>query len=126
MFSFQELNQVHLEITTRCQASCPMCSRNYHGGLDNPNLKLADWTFNDFQKIFNDELIDQLSGVYFCGNFGDPIINKDLQKMCLYLTDKKHTMSVRIHTNGSAQSINWWNNLPSCLPKDHVVVFGID
>lgn len=39
MFNFQDLKQVHLEITTRCQASCPMCSRNYHGGLDNPNLK---------------------------------------------------------------------------------------
>jgi len=126
MFSFQELNQVHLEITTRCQASCPMCSRNYHGSLDNPNLKLADWTFNDFQKIFNDELIAQLSGVYFCGNFGDPIINKDLQKMCSYLSDKKDNISVRIHTNGSAQSADWWRKLPSCLPKDHVVIFGID
>lgn len=126
MFSFRDLKQVHLEITTRCQASCPMCSRNYHGGLDNNNLKLSDWTFDDFQKIFNLELIEQLSGVYFCGNFGDPIINKDLQKMCSYLTDKKDTMSVRIHTNGSARTINWWKKLPSCLPKDHVVVFGID
>ena len=126
MFQFQELKQIHLEITTRCQASCPMCSRNYHGGLDNPNLKLADWTFDDFQNIFNQDLIDQLSGVYFCGNFGDPIINKDLQQMCSYLTGKKKSMSVRIHTNGSARTIDWWKKLPSCLPEDHVVVFGID
>jgi hypothetical protein len=126
MFSFLELNQIHVEITTRCQASCPMCSRNYHGGLENPNLKLADWTINDFQNIFTHELIEQLSSVYFCGNFGDPIINKDLQRMCSYLTSKKDTMSVRIHTNGSAQSVNWWKALPSCLPKDHVVIFGID
>lgn len=126
MFSFQDLKQVHLEITTRCQASCPMCSRNYHGGLENPNLKLADWTINEFQQIFNNDLIEQLSGVYFCGNFGDPIINKDLQDMCSYLTSKKESMSVRIHTNGSARSVDWWQKLPSCLPRDHVVVFGID
>lgn len=126
MFSFQKINQIHLEITTRCQASCPMCSRNYHGGMINPNLKLADWTLGDFKKIFNQELIDQLSGVYFCGNFGDPIINKDLQKMCSHLKDKKPSMSLRIHTNGSARSLNWWQKLPGCLPQDHVVVFGID
>jgi hypothetical protein len=126
MFSFRELKQVHLEITTRCQASCPMCSRNYHGGLDNPNLKIADWTIDDFQKIFNPRLIDQLSGVYFCGNFGDPIINNDLQQMCSYLRKKKESMSVRIHTNGSARSIDWWQKLPACLPQDHVVIFGID
>lgn len=126
MFSFQELKQIHLEITTRCQASCPMCSRNYHGGMENPNLKISDWTFSDFKKIFNYELMKQVSSVYFCGNFGDPIINSDLQKMCSYLTERKGTMSIRIHTNGSARSINWWKKLPSCLPKDHVVIFGID
>lgn len=126
MFSFRDLKQIHLEITTRCQASCPMCSRNYHGGLENPNLKLADWTIEDFQKIFNNELIEQLSGVYFCGNFGDPIINNDLQQMCSHLTKNKKSLSVRIHTNGSARSIEWWKNLPKCLPQDHVVIFGID
>ena len=40
MFKFNELKTVHLEISTRCQASCPMCPRNYHGGLENPNLKI--------------------------------------------------------------------------------------
>lgn len=126
MFSFQDLKQIHLEITTRCQASCPMCSRNYHGGLDNPNLKISDWTIDNFQKIFDSQLIDQLLGVYFCGNFGDPIINNDLQQMCSYLTEKKESLSVRIHTNGSARPVNWWKKLASCLPRDHVVVFGID
>lgn len=126
MFPFQELKQIHLEITTRCQASCPMCSRNYHGGVDNLNLKLAEWTFDDFRKIFNQDLIDQLSGVYFCGNFGDPIINKDLQQMCGYLAEKKESLSIRIHTNGSARTLDWWKKLPSYLPNDHCVIFGID
>jgi MoaA/NifB/PqqE/SkfB family radical SAM enzyme len=46
MFKFNELKTVHLEISTRCQASCPMCPRKYHGGVENPNLKLADWTYD--------------------------------------------------------------------------------
>ena len=42
MFSFSDLENIHLEITNRCQASCPMCSRNYHGGLENPLIKNKD------------------------------------------------------------------------------------
>jgi MoaA/NifB/PqqE/SkfB family radical SAM enzyme len=55
MFQFKELNTVHLEISNRCQASCPMCPRKYHGGITNENLKIADWTFDDFEKIFDTE-----------------------------------------------------------------------
>ena len=126
MFKFEDLKQIHLEITTRCQASCPMCSRNYHGGLKNPNIKLSDWSFEDFKQIFSHKVATQIKGVYFCGNFGDPIINKDLDLMCSYLTDLNSSISLRIHTNGSARTKEWWANLPKCLPEDHVVVFGID
>ena len=126
MFAFEELKQVHLEITTRCQASCPMCSRNYHGGLENPNLKLNDWTLDEFISIFDSTLVKQLSGVYFCGNFGDPIINNDLAEMCEHLTVNGPNLSVRIHTNGSARSLDWWSNLYTKLPTDHVVVFALD
>jgi MoaA/NifB/PqqE/SkfB family radical SAM enzyme len=126
MFQFKNLKQIHLEITTRCQASCPMCSRNFHGGLENPNLKLSEWTIEEFCKIFDNELLNQISSVYFCGNFGDPIINKDLHLMCSYLKEKNNNISLRIHTNGSARSLDWWKNLATCLPKNHVVIFGID
>ena len=82
MFRFSELKNIHLEITNRCQASCPMCSRNIHGGLENPLIKNQDWTTNDFKNILSKEVLHQLQGFYFCGNFGDPIINNDLIEMC--------------------------------------------
>lgn len=123
MFPFNELKQIHVEITSRCQASCPMCSRNHHGGLDNPKLKLADWSLNDFKTIFDSTVLNQISSVYFCGNFGDPIINNDLLDMCRHIKDP---VEVRIHTNGSARNIQWWKDLATSLPSKHVVVFGID
>ena len=36
MFKFDQLEIVQVEITNRCQASCPMCPRNIHGGIENP------------------------------------------------------------------------------------------
>jgi len=126
VFKFNELKTVHLEISTRCQAACPMCPRNYHGGQENPNLKIADWTYDEFVKIFTPEVLAQLEGIYFCGNFGDPIMNNDLILMCQYLKDNAPDIDLRIHTNGGARSSVWWHDLRSALPKNHVVIFALD
>ena len=85
MFAFEQLHEVQVEITNRCQASCPMCLRNVHGGIDNPLLQPADWTLDQFKRIFNSQVLAQIKGVNFCGDFGDPIINNDLVAMCTYL-----------------------------------------
>lgn len=126
MFKFSELQSVHVEITNNCQAHCPMCSRNHRGGLENPNIKITDWNLNDFQTIFNQEVLNQLTGIFFCGNFGDPIINNDLANMCKHASDNNPNIHVRIHTNGGARSKYWWRSLVQKLPKNHMVIFGID
>jgi MoaA/NifB/PqqE/SkfB family radical SAM enzyme len=125
MFKFNELKQIHLEITNNCQASCPMCSRNYHGGLKNPLIKIQEWSIDDFTKIINQEVLDQITSIYFCGNFGDPLLNDNLVEMCQYIKDNSD-VSVRIHTNGSLRNKNWWKSLYSALPEEHLVIFGID
>lgn len=126
MFRFKELESVHLEITNNCQAKCPMCSRNYHGNIENPNINLNDWTLEEFKLIFNKEVLLQIKNIYFCGNFGDPIINNDLAEMCKYAKKINPNLQIRIHTNGGARSKQWWNSLANTLPKDHFVIFGID
>lgn len=126
MFHFNELKSIHVEITTRCQASCPMCPRKYHGGVENTNLKIADWTYSDFVGIFTPEVLEQLELVYFCGNFGDPIMNDDLIAMCQFIKDSAPHIHVRVHTNGGARKVEWWKQLYNALPENHMVYFGID
>lgn len=126
MFKFTDLKSIHLEISSRCQASCPMCPRNVHGGLTNTNLIETDWTFEDFISIINIEVLNQLSNIYFCGNFGDPIMNNDLIKMCQYIKLNNPHISVRIHTNGGARNSKWWTELYHSLPTDHSVIFALD
>jgi MoaA/NifB/PqqE/SkfB family radical SAM enzyme len=126
VFKFSELKQLHLEITNNCQASCPMCSRNHHGGQENPLIKLNSWTLEDFKTIVSLEVLAQIEAISFCGNFGDPLLNKDLLDMCKYVTDTTPHLQVRIHTNGSIRDTSWWTELASALPKNHTVIFGVD
>lgn len=126
MFAFEELKTIHLEITNMCQASCPMCARNYHGGLDNPLVVNTSWTLEEFKNVFTQDVLAVLEGVYFCGNFGDPILNTDLVGMCRYLRDHKPNLRVHIHTNGGARNTKWWQDLAAALPDEHIVVFALD
>lgn len=123
MFKYDELKSVHIEITNRCQASCPMCLRNHHGDAENPLLKLTDWSVEDFRHIFDNRTLSIIKSIEFCGNFGDPLLNKDLHLMTEYV--KKYNIFVDIHTNGSLRSKDFWKNLIKFLP-DHRIVFGID
>jgi len=125
MFAFKDLSQVQVEITNRCQASCPMCLRNIHGGIENPLLKTNDWTLAQFKNIFNADVLAQVKHVNFCGDFGDPILNNDLIGMCQYLKDHG-AASVHICTNGSARNTAWWKSLAQALPINHKIEFAID
>lgn len=126
MFNFTELKSIHIEISTRCQASCPMCARNNHGGLENPYLKIKDMSLETFKNILNKDVLNQISHVCMCGNFGDPIMNDDLIEMCQYLKDTNSEINVHIHTNGGARKQDWWQKLYKSLPLKHCVFFAID
>jgi len=126
MFKFEDLISIHLEVSNNCQAGCPMCNRNIHGGLDNPLIKIKNWTLDEYKHIMNPEVLNQIKGFYFCGTFGDPLLNNDLIDMCEYTRDVNPDVQLQIHTNGSLRSIDWWKQLASVLPKKHRVVFALD
>jgi len=126
MFTFNNLKLIHLEISNNCQASCPMCNRNINGGLENPLISSVNWTIADFKHIMSIEVLTQIYGFYFCGNFGDPILNNDLIDMCKYASKVAPHVTIDIHTNGSARKPEWWIELAKSLPVNHSVVFALD
>ena len=126
MFKFNELFDLHLEITNNCQASCPMCSRNLNGGPVNPLIQKQDWSLEDFKTIMTEEVLMQIGGYYMCGNFGDPMLNNDALDMIEYSVSVNPELNIRFHTNGSARTIEWWQRLAKVMPKSHNVVFALD
>ena len=63
MYVYSRIRQVHLEITSRCNASCPMCPRNVNGGALNPNLPLTELSLSDVKTILPAAFVRQLSGL---------------------------------------------------------------
>jgi len=123
MYDYKEITSVHLEITSKCQARCPMCPRRILGGPLDPYIELNEISLDQFKEWFPIEFVKQLNHLNMCGNLGDPIIAKDTIKIFSYLRENNPHMHLQMHTNGSARSEGWWKQLAAL---NVVTVFGID
>lgn len=119
---------LHLELTDRCQASCPMCPRNHYGGQEREHIQNIDISLEKFKQWFPKEyLYNSVNFVYACGNNGDPLMAKDCLEIFRYLREScRPGIPLSIHTNGSLRSAEWWKELATVLGKDGTVVFAID
>jgi MoaA/NifB/PqqE/SkfB family radical SAM enzyme len=123
MYSLENIRDIHIELTSKCQARCPMCPRRINGGVLNPLMSLDEITLTQFKKWFPINFIQQLDSLFICGNLGDPIIAEDCLEIFQYLRETNSTINLSMHTNGSARNIYWWKELAKFKVR---VVFGID
>ena len=111
MYNLKDIKDVHFEITSKCQAKCPMCPRRIAGGPLNPFIKLDEVSLETFKKWFPESFIKQLNSMFMCGNLGDPIISKDTLEIYQYLREVNPNISLAMHTNGSAREPAWWEKI---------------
>lgn len=126
MYKYEDIRVLHLEVTDKCNAACPMCARNINGGEDNPQLPEVELTLEDAVAMFTPEFVAQLDRMYMCGNYGDPIAARDTLEIFRYFRQNNPNMNLSLHTNGSAKAADWWAELARTLGKKGYVVFSID
>ena len=126
MYDYPDIRTVHLEITEKCNAACPMCARNINGGEDNPWLQNSELSLTDIITIFPDQFIQQLNHMFMCGNYGDPIVAKDTLKVFKHFRNVNPTIHLTMNTNGSARTVTWWKELAEVIGKDGYVIFSVD
>lgn len=126
IYKYEDIRVVHLEVTERCQASCPMCDRNMNGGKLNPNLTLAELSLADVKQIMPPEFVKQLDRIYMCGNFGDPIVADDTLEIFEYFRSQKKELTLGMNTNAGAKKPDWWRDLAKVLGNWSYVKFSFD
>jgi MoaA/NifB/PqqE/SkfB family radical SAM enzyme len=126
MYNYKDIKEVHLEVTQRCQASCPMCDRNQNGGAENPHITNAELTIEDCKRIFKPEFIKQLKTMYMCGNLGDPIVANDTLEIFKYFREHNKDMWLSMNTNAGARNEDWWTELAKTFGKMGAVIFSVD
>jgi len=126
MYRYEDIKTVHLEVTQRCQAACPMCDRNENGGVDNKHITNAELSLEDCMKIFPPEFIKQLNTMYMCGNLGDPIVANDTLEIFKYFREHNPNMWLSMNTNAGAKSTKWWKTLANVINGKGAVIFSVD
>lgn len=126
-FLHHNIKNIHVEITDRCNAACPMCARNIYGGPANPHLSNKEITIEHFKNTFSVDFIKQLRRIYFCGNYGDPILGKDLIKIMEYVREINPEIKLGMNSNAGAGSPERWKRLGEILSqKNDYCCFSID
>ena len=123
MYRYEDVREVHLELTTRCNASCPQCPRNLSGGPVNPALPLVELSAADVERILPDEFVHRLRKLYACGNYGDPMVAADTLPVFQRLRAQNPAMELGLFTNGSGRTEAFWAELARVVSY---VRFSID
>lgn len=123
-----EIYQFTVELTTKCNAACPMCSRyNYKWDTrrHNPQLPMLDFDLKVFKNFITPEIASRTGQFLFNGKFGDALMHKDIMEFIKYI--KAHSDAIiEIHTNGSLRSLEWWEELGNVLSDRDCVTFNVD
>jgi len=122
----RDVREIHVEPTTVCQASCPMCPRTilgYHEGRsDNHELSL------DRFKSLIDPFLPRLDKIMFCGTLGEPAAAMELLEMIEHSLSVNPDITIGINTNGGLRTTAWWRRLADLTASviRSYVVFSID
>jgi MoaA/NifB/PqqE/SkfB family radical SAM enzyme len=111
MIDYESIRDVHLEMSTLCNAACPWCPRNFWGYPFNGGYPEINLTLDNANKIFIPEFLKQLNSIRINGNFGDIVMNPEGDKIVEYFRSQNSKLSISISTNGSARNREFWESL---------------
>ena len=123
MIDYDDIRDVHLEISTLCNAACPLCPRNFRGYPYNNGYPELNFTLEHARKIFKPDFLKQLTCIHINGNYGDIVMNPEAVDIVQYFREHNKNLKIDISTNGSARNQTFWQDLATC---DAEVFFCLD
>jgi len=118
--SKNNLHAIHWEVSSACQATCPVCiRRGMFGQLGSFEQRYT--TLLEFANAIGH--IRSIVSFTFCGNIGDPMANPDMFKIARCAKFTQNFAQVRINTNGGIGRTEQYTELGKL---GVTIVFGLD
>jgi MoaA/NifB/PqqE/SkfB family radical SAM enzyme len=90
----------------------------------NPSMPITDLTLDDY-KILLEPLNKEELTVFHCGNYGDALASPTFNETLDYCLDQNVKL-IKISTNGSLRSTDWWKEFAEKTKNKNIVFFSID
>lgn len=138
LYDISKIGRLHIELSSKCNASCPACSRNLSGGPVSPTLQITELRLEDIKNFFPLDIVKNLVGINFCGNVGDPGTATDLLPILEYFQyNNTNNIAQQVRTNGGMRTTEFWREIGNFFTKiprknnPHVfsrpaIVFSVD
>jgi len=115
-----KVTDIELELSTYCNADCPLCYRNYN--------TFDEHYSNNFNRDYK-ELINQIDSypdlewIRLVGSISEPTLYPEFLNLIEYIKNKN--IKIEICTNGSTRDVFWWESLGNKLSNEDSVYFTI-
>lgn len=126
MYNYKDIQILHLEISSECNAECPLCPRNFHGYPMNNGYTEHSMTLNEAQKIFKPEFLSQLKEILINGNFGDIVMCPEAVDIIRYFRQHNSQAKISISTNAGARNAQFWRSLAELNCVIHFCIDGLE
>ena len=123
LYAYSDIRILQAEITSDCNARCPQCPRNLYGGRVTPGLPITRWRVSDLDRMFRSQFVEQLTMLYLCGTYGDPMMHPQVISIVQWFRDRNPDLRIGIHTNGGVGRIDTYRALADSVD---FIGFGID
>lgn len=122
MISIDDIREINIELSARCNARCPLCVRNFHGFPHNSGYEECDLSLARLKEIVPESLVAQLDHIMVNGDFGDMLMNPETPEILAWFREhgRKQTGSgynirrglvIDVFTNGGARGRDFWEAL---------------
>jgi sulfatase maturation enzyme AslB (radical SAM superfamily) len=125
-YQYQDIRIVHLEVSSLCNAECPLCPRNLQGYPYNDGYIERNLSLSEVKHIFSHDFLQQLHHILINGNFGDFVMNSESLAIVNYFYDQNPNLTIKISTNGSARNSQFWRHLADPRTEIEFCLDGLD
>jgi len=115
------IKQLDFELSSICNAGCPVCSRRQYGRF--APFDQTYWKLEDVKRVIGLDLLKQLDKIDVCGNFGDGMGSPEIVEIARWIKVNNPNCRFEIHTNGGIGSPEQYKALAELGVG---MIFGID